>query len=182
MMANGIKIKLMEKENFGIKMEISMRDIGKMERPKVMDFTKLKVVVVTLETGIMIYSTVMEKRLGQMGHFTKENITKALNREKVSINTWMVLSMKAIGFKIKYKVSVHILGLMVKFLLVNGKIITCMVKASLAGQMEDNTKVNIATIKKKGLEFILGPMVDNTQDNGKMASNMVKAYIRMLII
>lgn len=117
-----------------------------------------------------------------MGHFTKENITKALNREKVSTNTWMVLSMKATGFKTKYKVLVHILGLMVKFSQVNGKIITCMVKVSLAGQMEDNTKVNTVTIKKKGLESILGPMVDNTLDNGKMASNMVKAYIRMLTI
>tara|TARA_B110000285_G_C14857035_1_gene482718 strand:+ start:415 stop:648 length:234 start_codon:yes stop_codon:yes gene_type:complete len=64
MMANGIKIKLMEKENFGTKMEISMRDIGKMERPKVTDFTKHKVVVVISETGIMIYNTVMEKKLG----------------------------------------------------------------------------------------------------------------------
>jgi hypothetical protein len=71
------------------------------------------------------------------------------------------------------------LGLMKKFIPENGKTITCMVKASSAGQMEDSTRVNTWTTRKKGLESILGPTGANTLDNGKMASNMARVYIKM---
>jgi len=142
MKENGIAINVLEKENFGIKTVISMRDIGKMERLKVMDFTKHKVEVVFLETGITIYNMGMAKKLGQTDRSMKENTTRALSKEKVSTNTWMAPSMKEIGIKTKYKVLEHILGLMVKSTQVNGKRITCMVKVSSAGLMADNTRVN----------------------------------------
>jgi len=179
---NGITTKLMEKANFGIKTVISMRDIGKMERPKAMDFTRHKVEAVILETGITIYNMATVKKLGQMDRTMKENITRALNKEKVSTNTWMAPSTKEIGIKTKYKVLELTLGLMQRYTLASGKTITCMDKESSAGQTADNTRVNTQTIRKKALESILGPTVDNTLDNGKMANNMARVYIRMLII
>jgi hypothetical protein len=181
-MVNGIATKQMGKASSGTKMAISTRDIGKMERLKAMDFTKHKVAVVISETGTMIYNMVTEKKLGQTDLSMKENIAKAQNKEKVSTNTWMAPSTKVIGFKTQYKGLVLTLGQMEKFLQVNGRRITCMVKVYSAGLMEDNMRVNIATTKKKDLESILGPTGDNTLDNGKMASNMVREYIKTLTI
>jgi len=179
---NGTKTKPTAKANFGTKTVISTRDIGKTERPKAMDFTKLKVVAVTSETGITIYNMGLVKKRGQMDRIMKENITRALNKVKVSTNTWMVLSMKEIGIRTKYKVLVLTLGQMKKFTPASGKTITCMDKASSAGQTEDNTKVNTQTIRKKASESILGPTGANTLDNGKTASNMAREYIKMLTI
>ena len=98
---NGIKTKPMVKENFGIRMVITTRDTGKMERLKDMGFTKLKAEAAISETGITIYNMGLEKRPGQMDRTMKENITKDLNKAKVSTNTWMVLSTKEIGIRIK---------------------------------------------------------------------------------
>jgi hypothetical protein len=179
---NGIATKLMEKANFGTKTVIFMRDIGKMERPKAMDFTRHKVEVVISETGITIYNMVTVKKLGQMDRTMKENITRALNKVKVSTNTWMVPSTKETGIKTKYKVLSLTRGLMQRYIPASGKTITCMDKESSAGQMVDNTRVNTQMIRKKALESILGQTGDNTLDNGKMANNMARVYIKMLII
>ena len=178
-MENGTKTNQTAKANFGTKMEISTRDIGKTERLKAMDFTKHKVVAVISETGITIYSMGSVKKRGQMDRTMKENITRALNKVKVSTNTWMALFMKEIGIRTKYKVLVLTLGQMQKFTPVSGRTITCMDKVSSAGQTEDNTRVNTQTIKKKDLESILGPTGANTLDNGKMANNTAKVYTRI---
>jgi hypothetical protein len=98
---NGIKTKPMVKENFGIRMVITTRDTGKMERLKDMGFTKLKAEAAISETGITIYNTGLEKRPGQMDRTMKENITKDLNKAKVSTNTWTAQSTKEIGIRIK---------------------------------------------------------------------------------
>ena len=70
---------------------------------------------------------------------------------------------------------------MEKFTLANGPTITCMDKVFSAGLTEDNMKANTQTTRKKDLEYILGPMDVSMRDNGKMASSMVRVYIRMLI-
>ena len=98
---NGTRIKQTAKVNFGTKTEISTRDIGKMERLKAMGYTKHKVAAAILETGITIYNMGLEKKPGQMDLTMKENITKDLNKAKVSTNTWTAQSTKEIGIRIK---------------------------------------------------------------------------------
>jgi hypothetical protein len=55
---------------------------------------------------------------------------------------------------------------MAELTLVNGLIIKCMVKPFINGKMVENMMVITHMIKNKGLENIIGPMVDVFKANG----------------
>ena len=58
-----------------------------------------------------------------------------------------------------------------------GKIIICMVKASILGVMVENMRVNTIWIKNMAMEFTSGQMEEGMKDTGKMESNMEKENI-----
>lgn len=60
---------------------------------------------------------------------------------------------------------------------VHGKIIICMVKASILGVMVENMRVNTIWIKNMAMEFTSGQMEEGMKDTGKMESNMEKENI-----
>ena len=65
-------------------------------------------------------------------------------------------------------------GVMVGFLLENGKIITCMDTVFTPGQMDENMKRTTKMTKSTGLELTIGLMVVNTKVSGLLESSTVK--------
>lgn len=63
-----------------------------------------------------------------------------------------------------------------------GKIIKCMEPEFSHGQMEENIKVNIFSIKNKGKDFSHGLMEDHTMVNGKTVNNREKVYIKIKMV
>lgn len=60
---------------------------------------------------------------------------------------------------------------------VNGSTIACMATDSTTGEMGENTKGSINMIRKKGLENIVGLMVEYMKATGKTLDNMGKENI-----
>ena len=114
-----------------------------------------------------------------MGHNTKENTSKEINKVKVSTHMRTEEFMKVNGIKIRYKDLGRILGQMGKPILVNGKKIICMAKGYLLGLMGDVMKESITRIKKRVLVFTHGLMGDSTQGNGSMGNSMAKVFIKI---
>ena len=63
-------------------------------------------------------------------------------------------------------------GLMEDSLKVSGKIIKCMEKELLSGQMVANTKVSTSMRRKKAMESSVGPTEDAIRENGETESKM----------
>lgn len=74
MKVHGSGTKLMEKENSGTQMVITMKDFGSMTKRTAKDFTHLPMVLVTSVSGKTICSMVMEKKHGLINHHMKVNI------------------------------------------------------------------------------------------------------------
>lgn len=68
----------------------------------------------------------------------------------------------------------NIIGQMGEFIKDHGRIIKCMEKEYINGQMEEYIMVLMWMIKNKGLENISGQMGDNILENGMMVNNMEK--------
>lgn len=64
--------------------------------------------------------------------------------------------------------------------MVNGKIIKCMEKAFLNGQMEEFIKANISKTKSMALELSHGQMVDRMQAIGTKAFSMAVEQLEIL--
>ena len=77
MKENGISTKPTEKESFGMQMEISTKDFGKMIRLTALVSIHRQTVQATLENGKTICSTVQVKKHGQINHTSWVSISKA---------------------------------------------------------------------------------------------------------
>ena len=71
---NGNSIKLMDKENFGIPMEIFMKDTGLMIKQMVMEYITIKMGKNIQGIGKMIYKMEKELKHGLMVALMMENI------------------------------------------------------------------------------------------------------------
>lgn len=88
-----------------------------------------------------------------------------------------VVPMKGNSKQIALKVTAISNGRMRNSMKDSGKIILCMVKAYLYGQMVENTMASTKKAKKKGLDSSYGPMAESIGDSGKIASRMAEEYL-----
>ena len=90
-----------------------------------------------------ICKTVREQKLGQIMQYIQVSILREINKERENLIGIMVLLMKVIFREIIFRAMVNILGLIKGHILDIGKIIKCMVKVNLFGQMAKYMKETI---------------------------------------
>ena len=130
----------------------------------------------------MTSKRVAAKKHGLIRANSKASTEKVRNMVQVNIHTPTDQFIKVIGQIIVLRVLVLIRGQTVNATQDNGKKTTCTAKEYLLGPMEENMKVSTFLIANTDLESTLGLMGDSTLVSGKMDSNMVKAYIRTLMV
>lgn len=88
----------------------------------------------------------------------------------------MAVCMMVFGSKIKLVVKDSMCGQMAEGTKENGRITTCMARASIHGKMDVDMRASTLMIESTDLVFILGRMADNTKVTGIMVSSMVKEF------
>ena len=111
------------------------------------------------ENGKIMKRMVMLLNIGYQVINIKGNILMVWKMEEVDIHGSMVIVMKELMLKIRFKVLEHINGQMVKNILVSGWRIKCMVKAHLNGQMGIDMLEIIKKIKKMDKAYFIFQMV-----------------------
>ena len=94
----------------------------------------------------------------------------------------MGLCMKVHGTKIKLMAQVFMCGLMVENTTVNGLIITCTVKVSTHGKMEEDMMANMKTIVSTDMVSTPGMTASNMKDGGAMENNTEKVHIEKMVV
>ena len=112
-----------------------------------------------LAIGLMISKTVSGSNLGPTEQSTRDSTRMEKNMEKVYSCGETIVATMEISAKI-----------------------TSMVKANIAGKMEEYTKANGVITKWKELEFSHGLMVENTKVSTRMIRNKdtVSSHLRMV--
>ena len=123
---NGAKIRLVEKENFGMQTEIISMASGKKTKPTATEFIYTQMGPNMKEIGKMTCKTVMELKLGKemlsltklglMVHAMKAIIKMERRRAWVTIFGAMALNTMVTGLTIKSRVLEYIAGLMEEYL------------------------------------------------------------------
>lgn len=165
------------KENSGTLMEIYLKVNGWMIRPTDTVYTFIKMEPDMRASGRMIFSTVLEKKFGQIIVNTKDIIQKVKNTEKGFIFGRMDQCTMETGTKTESKVTENTNGKMEECISENGKTIICMVRVSTLGLMEGVMKVSTRWIKSMGLVFISGPMVEFMKEIGSMENSTAQENI-----
>ncbi len=75
----------MEKGNFYMQIKLYMKEIGKMIRLMVMEFSYTQIKLDIQVNGKMIFNTDMEKKIGLMAQYIKEILKKVKSMDKVLI-------------------------------------------------------------------------------------------------
>lgn len=101
-LGNGLKIRLQEKVNFGLWMEIFMRVNGKMGKLKNLGCSKVAMEVNILDNGRMIYNTVKDQKIGQTEVYILDIMKKEWNQVKVCTNILMEVNMMDNGKIMKW--------------------------------------------------------------------------------
>ena len=131
----------------------------------------------TKDSGRMIFSMVMESKLGQTSQSMKEIMPLEESTESEATNGTMDQCTLVIGGRIKYPESVFIPGSMVVATKVNGLTITWKVWESTYGMTAECTKANIRTIKNMALEFTPGLTEEAMKATGTRANSMESAHM-----
>ena len=97
---NGKKTKLKERANLFMSMVISSTDIGLMIKQMVGEFTSIKVELNMKDSGRIIFSMVMESKLGKMGRSIKEIMLQEKSMELEATNGKMDQYTLVIGRRI----------------------------------------------------------------------------------
>lgn len=124
-----------------MQMAIVIQDIGKMIKHMVRVDITIQTVLNMMESGIMINKTGMELKNGVINRYMKDIFIKVKNMEKGSSNGGTDLNMKETFMKTLYKDMEYIGGQMGDSMKANGRIIKCMDKEYLLGQMEKDILV-----------------------------------------
>lgn len=97
MKENGRKIKLMEKENFGMLTETSLMENGRKTKHLVMEYIIMQTEQNMKESGKKTYSMDLEQKAGLMDLDTREIIMMAKNKAEVPTSGQMGQGMSEIG-------------------------------------------------------------------------------------
>ncbi|CAK71223.1 unnamed protein product (macronuclear) [Paramecium tetraurelia] len=112
----------------------------------------------TLDNGMMIINTDMDKRNGLIIHLMRDNTLKVKFREEGLISGLMAAILKESGLIIKYMVKENTFGVMEEGIRVHGRIIKCMVMECINGEMAECIMANMLMIKNKGKGSACGQM------------------------
>lgn len=151
-----------------------MKETGSTIRPKVKENTPIWMVLSTMDNGKKINSMDREEKHGLMGLCMKETMCWAKSMEEDSSNGQMGLFIGVIFTIITLRVMESISGQMEELILVNGRIIKCMDMEYLLGPMGEDTKVPILRTKSKGKVNFTGQTEEGMKETGSMESNTVK--------
>ena len=137
---------------------MSTKEIGKMTRLQVREFTLTITGPNMKGSGLMITSTEKESKHGWMEASIRAVTLRARKTEKVNIHGKMVLIIKVIGKTTKSMVLVSIFGQTEGNTKDNGLTIKCTGKESIAGVTDVVTKEIISMIKSMALGLTPGRM------------------------
>lgn len=124
----------------------------------------------------------MANKFGLMELSIKGNINKGKNMVKVVSCGLMIAHIMEIFIKITSVEKVSTVGRTVEFMKVIGKIIKCKEREFLHGLMEENMSDNIQMTKNRVMEFFILKMEEYIKVNGIKVNNMVKEFIRKMIL
>ena len=119
-----------------------------------------------LVTGEKTNSTVKAKKFGLTGLNMKGTMTWAANKDSVSSNGLMALNTKATFVITALTAKAPTNGKTDEFIQESGKKIKWKAQESSLGLMDENTKVNIETIRRKAKELSHGMTAGNTLEDG----------------
>jgi hypothetical protein len=123
-------------------------------------------------TGLTINSMDMVKNHGLMELYTKVNILMVKNMDTVIFVLLILQYMKELLVIILLKVREHIFGMMVKNMLVSGKITKCKVMVNWTGLTINIMKDNLLQIKEKEKALLFGVMEESMMVIGSQGNNM----------
>ena len=164
----------MVKVNFGMLMEIFLKESGKMIKQMVLEFIPIQTVLIILVFGKMIFSMGKGRNIGLMGVNISEIIIWGKKMEKVNIGGLMAVIIMGTGKIIKLKVKERIFGQMEESILGDGKTTICTVLDSIFGMMEENMKACIKMIKNMDLVVTHGLTAVSMMVIGTKENNMGK--------
>jgi hypothetical protein len=164
--AIGDLIKPVVKANFGMSMAMFLKENGSTIRLTDMESMFIKTALGMKENGKTTCNTAREKKSGLITRCMRVITTKERNTEKDCTFGRMVPVTKATGSKIELKALAFTNGKTAGRTLVNGKIITCMVKVFTLGLMVEDIKASMKWIKSMATEFTSGLMVVSMKDTG----------------
>ena len=169
---NGKIIEHMEKVNSFTSTEISTMATGLTIRQMATESITISMVPCTKDIGEMIFSTVKEKKAGQMDQSMRE--TTWLERSMASDFTvgTTEASIQATGKKTKSKVLEPTVGWMEDSIKENGLITTWTTWVSIPGLMVVATWANTKTIRNTATAFTNGLTEDSILANGCEENNM----------
>lgn len=177
----GKKIKLVEKENLSMLMEIFMRVSGKMIRLLALESTYIQSHRLNMkDTGKMIQCTVQESKSTQTVINMKECLNKVNDVGKEHTTFQMAKFTKVNGTTEKLKALEYVNGLMEKLMKVIGLIIRKMEWVFSNGLMGVNIVDTIEMIKNMVKVHMFGQMVENISVNGKMINVMEKVNMSLV--
>ena len=137
-------------------------------------FTRTLMGQITQVNGLMTNNTAKVKNAGQTEQSILDNMLKERNMEPDFLNGQMVQTTMEILKTTTFMVQVSTTGLMEEGTKAHGSITKCMDEESLHGRMEESMSGIMLRIKRKATAFLLGLMVVNTWEAGKMESSMEK--------
>jgi len=177
---NGKIIELTEKVNLSTSTEIFTMVTGSTIRQMAMESTTISMVPCMKDIGEMTFSTVKEKKAGQMARSTRE--TTWLERSMVSVSTvgTTEASIQATGKRTKSKVLELTVGWMEDSIKENGLIITWTTWVFIPGLMVDATWASTKTIKSTDMVSTNGLTEGSISVNGCEENNMVLEFTKLL--
>ena len=128
----------------------------------------------TMESGSMISNVERERKFGQTGQSTRENLKTAKKMEMANFNGLMVLDIKALFKTTVLRDMANTLGRMAGSTRGNGKIIKCTGKEFSLGQMVSIMLATMPMTRRKVTDSLLGLTGGNTLGIGKTGNNMGK--------
>jgi hypothetical protein len=147
-------------------METFMKVCGMMIWRMDLEFTHIRMVLSTKETGSKTSSMALVLSNGQMVHPIKVNMWTDRSTDQGSLlGRTEVLTTEHFTTTI-LKVTVFIIGAINEYTKVTGKTIKWKAKANLNGQMAESIMASTMMIRRKAKVFFTGQMVENTKVNG----------------
>jgi len=138
-----------------------------------LEFTHIRMVLSTKETGSKTSSMALELSNGQMAHPIKVNMWMDRSTDQGSLlGRTEVLTTEHFTTTI-LKVTVFIIGAIKEYTRVTGRTIKWKAKANLNGLMAESTMASIMTTRRKAKASFSGRMVENTKGSGSTVSSMV---------
>ena len=126
----------------------------------------------------MINNKGRDMKLGLTVQFTRVNITKAKNTEKVNSTGLTTPNITDNSATTKFTARGPTPGRTAGFTRVIGKRIKCQVKASSPGPMEGTMSVVTLTIKRKDMGYLHGPTAESTLATGPKENNRARVNIK----